>query len=92
MIMVFSRSGSRDFASILYTGRRSTDALGTLQASTLLKSGTAGYTKLDDGGRNRWGDYNGVAADPTNQRLVWFYSEFASAPDTWATWVGSSFF
>lgn len=90
--MVFSRSGPSGFASILYTGRRSTDPLGMLQASTLLTAGVAHYKALDGGGRNRWGDYNGVAADPANPRLVWFYSMYASAADTWGTWVGSSFF
>jgi hypothetical protein len=92
MTMVFSRSGSNEFGSILYTGRRSTDALGTLQASAMLKAGTAHYARLDGGGRNRWGDYNGIAADPANPRQIWFYSEYASAVDTWGTWVGSSFF
>ena len=86
------QSGRTTFASILYTGRRSTDPLGALQPSALLKAGTASYVALDDGGRNRWGDYNGVAADPANPRLIWFYSEYASAPNTWATWVGSAFF
>ena len=92
MIMVFSRSGPSEFGSILYTGRRSTDPLGTLQPSALLKAGVAHYDRKDGQGRNRWGDYNGVASDPANPRLIWFYSEYASAPDTWATWVGSSFF
>lgn len=91
-VMVFSRSGSTEFGSIYYTGRRSTDALGTLQVSALLKAGMAHYVGLDSGGRNRWGDYNGVAADPANTRLIWFCSEYASAPNTWATWVGSAFF
>jgi hypothetical protein len=92
MTMVFSRSGTSEFGSILFTGRRSTDPLGTLQPSSLLKAGVAHYIGLDGGGRNRWGDYAGVAADPANPRLIWFYSEHASAPNTWGTWVGSSFF
>jgi len=92
MTMVFSRSGPSEFGSILYTGRKSTDALGTLQGSALLKAGTAHYVGLDSGGRNRWGDYNGVASDPANSRLIWFYSEYASAVNTWGTWVGSAFF
>jgi hypothetical protein len=92
LTVVFSRSGASAYASILYTGRRSTDALGTLQASALLKAGVANYVGLDSGGRNRWGDYNGVAADPGNPRLIWFYSEYASAVNTWSTWVGSAFF
>lgn len=53
MTMVFSRSGKTEFGSILYTGRRATDPLGTLQASAVLKAGTAHYARLDDGGRNR---------------------------------------
>lgn len=92
MTMVFSRCGAAEFGSILYTGRRSTDPLGTLQSSALLKAGVAHYAALDSGGRNRWGDYNGVASDPANPRLIWFYSLYASAVNTWGTWVGSSFF
>lgn len=92
LTMVFSRSGTSEFGSIFFTGRRSTDPLGTLQPSALLKAGTAHYVRTDGSGRNRWGDYNGVAADPANPRLIWFYSEYASAPDTWGTWVGSAFF
>jgi hypothetical protein len=90
--MVFSRSGSTLFGSIGYTGRRAIDPLGTLQASAVLKAGTANYVALDGSGRNRWGDYNGVAADPANSRVVWFSSEYASAVNTWSTWVGSAFF
>jgi hypothetical protein len=92
MTMVFSRSGPGEFGSILYTGRRSTDPLGTLQGSALLKAGLAHYARLDTSGRNRWGDYNGIASDPANPRLTWFYSEYVSAVDTWGTWVGSAFF
>ena len=91
-IMVFSRSSTTEFGSIGYTGRRATDPLGTLQPSALLKAGVATYQGLDSHGRNRWGDYNGVAADPANPRVIWIYSEFAAAVNTWGTWVGSSFF
>ena len=92
MDMVFSRSGTGEFGSILYTGRKATDPLGTLQSSAMLKAGVAHYSKLDNSGRNRWGDYNGVASDPSNSRVIWFYSMYASAVDTWGTWVGSAFF
>jgi hypothetical protein len=92
MILVFSRSGTDEFGSIYYTGRKSTDPLGSLQPSALLKAGVANYVAKDTGGRNRWGDYNGVCADPSNPKGIWFYSEFASAVNTWSTWVGSAFF
>lgn len=91
-ILVFSRSGANEFGSIGYTGRRASDPLGSLQPSALLRAGVAHYVGLDGQGRNRWGDYNGIAADPANPRLIWMYSEFASAQNTWATWVGASFF
>jgi hypothetical protein len=91
-IMVFSRCGATEFGSIAYTGRQSVDPLGTLQPSVLLKAGVAHYQALDGSGRNRWGDYNGVGADPSSPRLIWMHSEFASAPNVWATWVGSAFF
>lgn len=91
MIMVFSRCGPTEFASIFYTGRKATDPLGGLQPSALLKSGVANYVAKDGGGRNRWGDYNGVCADPTSPR-IWFYSEFAAAVNKWGTWVGSASF
>jgi hypothetical protein len=92
MIMVFSRCGPSEFGSIHYTGRKSTDPLGSLQPSALLKAGVANYVLKDNSGRNRWGDYNGICADPSNPKGIWFYSEFASAVNTWATWVGSAFF
>jgi hypothetical protein len=92
MVMVFSRCGTTQFGSIHYTGRRSTDPLGSLQGSALLKAGVANYVATDSSGRNRWGDYNGVASDPVNGRVVWFYSEYASALNTWGTWIGSAAF
>ena len=92
MMMVFSRCGSTEFASIRYTGRLSSDALGSLQTSRLLKEGNASYKALDSGGRNRWGDYAGVAADPANNRVVWFYSMHALPGNQWGTRVGSAQF
>ncbi len=92
LLMVFSRSGATEFAQTRHTGRRSSDPLGKLQTSALLKAGSANYKALDGGGRNRWGDYAGVAADPTNSRVVWFYSMHAAAGNQWATRVGSALF
>jgi hypothetical protein len=92
MVLVFSRSGTGEFGSVYYTGRKSTDPLGILQPSALLKAGVAHYKALDGSGRNRWGDYSGIAADPTNQKVIWFYGLFAAPANKWGTWVGSSFF
>lgn len=90
--VVFSRSGAAEFAGIHYTGRLATDPLGKLQPSALLKAGAANYKGLDGMGRNRWGDYAGISADVANGRLIWIYSGYAAALNTWGTWIGSSQF
>ncbi len=90
--VVFCRCGANEFVSVYYTGRVSSDPLGQLQPSALLKIGTANYRQLDGFGRNRWGDYAGISTDPTDGRLIWFYSGYASALNAWGTWVGSARF
>ncbi|MEY2560875.1 MAG: hypothetical protein QOG51_1290 [Verrucomicrobiota bacterium] len=89
LIMVFSRCSATEFASIGFTGRKAADDLGTLRNSSILQPGAAGYLNLDDQGRNRWGDYAGIAADPANPASVWFFSLFA-VPGGWSTWIGSA--
>jgi hypothetical protein len=89
--MVFARSGAAEFASTRVTGRRAADTLGQLQASAELKAGVARYVHVI-GGRNRWGDYAGIANDPTDNATVWCYHCFASAVDTWGTWLGATRF
>jgi len=91
MMMVFSRSGANEFASIHFTGRKASDALGTLRPSSLLLSGAGAYLGLDGSGRNRWGDYAGIASDPASSGLIWFYSMSATAGNQWNTWIGSAF-
>lgn len=92
-VVVFNRSGSNEYAGIRYTGRRSTDPVNTLQGSALLRAGQGCYVRLDNVGRNRWGDYNGIAIDPATG-YTWIFSEYAygtSATCTnnvWRTHVG----
>jgi hypothetical protein len=96
--IVFNRSGPNEFAGIRYTGRRSTDLRNLLQGSASLQAGQGCYVHFDSdpdaGGRNRWGDYNGAAPDPSNERRAWIFSEYAFGTDTicgnnvWRTHVG----
>lgn len=93
-VVVFNRSGPNEFAGIRYTGRRSTDPANTLQGSALLRAGQGCYVILDTVGRNRWGDYNGIAIDPSNSQRAWIFSEYAFGTSTtcgnnvWRTHVG----
>lgn len=90
--LVFSRCGAAEYAGVHYTGRLATDPPGKLQPSAPLQPGVANYQGLDGAGRNRWGDYSGISADVTNGRQIWMYGGYASAPNTWATWIASSQF
>ena len=92
MTLVFCRSSTNEFASIYYTGRKATDALGLLQSSILLKAGTGNSQRIDGSGRNRWGDYAGAAVDPTDGRTIWVYSMFGDTNNKWGTWVGAARF
>jgi hypothetical protein len=52
-----------------------------------MREGQANYVKDFGSGRNRWGDYNGIWVDPADRSNFWMYTEYVSAPNTWATWV-----
>lgn len=58
---------------------------------SVLKEGQNTYYRVDSSSRNRWGDYNGMCLDPSNNNKIWFNSMFAtSSANVWGTWVGSS--
>lgn len=87
MTMVYNQSCTDEYIGIRYTGRRPDDT--ELRPSDLLKAGEANYVKDHDSGRNRWGDYSGIAVDPADPTRVWMYSEYAASPaNTWGTWIG----
>lgn len=81
----FSRSGSTEYAGIRYTGKQSTEAY--VPGSTQLKAGEGYYVNTDSYGRNRWGDYSGIALDPS-RGTIWINNEYATAFNTWGTWFG----
>jgi len=91
LYITFTRSGENEYASARYLGRRDSDPV-ELQTSALLKRGEANYVKDYGSGRNRWGDYNGIAVDPDGQS-VWMFTEYAKTPSsTWGTWIGEASF
>jgi hypothetical protein len=82
LIMIFNRAGETEFPSIRFTGRLSTDAPRTLQASALLKESAVSGPSL-------WGAHNGAAVDP-NDTKVWVIGQYAAAESEWATWIGET--
>ena len=87
LFIVFSSSSSTEFAGIRYTGRKASQAPGEIQNSKVLKTGDSSYFTPDGINRNRWGDYNGIGLDPTDDS-VWIFSEIPESTARWVTHVG----
>ncbi len=54
------------------------------------KSGEDWYVKMDNQGRNRWGDYSATFIDPEDDKTAWTIQEYARArvgtTSNWGTW------
>jgi uncharacterized repeat protein (TIGR01451 family) len=91
--MTYMRSGtdtSTDYESVYVTGRITSDASGTMEASVLVPSGhgVANYSDFSAGGRA--GDLSGISVDPSDNSF-WAASEFANTDATanWGTAVAN---
>jgi hypothetical protein len=84
----YSVSNTSLFPSIRYTGRLSTDPLGTLpqgEATIIAGGGSQTHTA------SRWGDYSSMSIDPVDDCTFWYAQEYlqttGSAP--WRTRIAS---
>ncbi|MBC8120760.1 MAG: hypothetical protein H7Y22_02850 [Gemmatimonadaceae bacterium] len=85
MTVVFSRSSGSNFPSLRYTTHLNSAALNTLESSALLVAGSAPYTAT------RWGDYQGAALDPSDNRSIWIYGEYKrTGSNLWYTRWGQT--
>jgi uncharacterized repeat protein (TIGR01451 family) len=88
----FSASGPNIFPGAYYTARAAVDPAGTVQDTVVLQAGLGNYEALDTIGRNRWGDYSGIALDPANNSF-WLFNEYsafsAGTTDEWLTAFGN---
>jgi hypothetical protein len=55
------------------------DGAGTVRKAMLVKAGEAPYNINFGGTRNRWGDYSGLALDPSNEDCFWAFNEYAGS-------------
>jgi cysteine-rich repeat protein len=79
----FSISGPSIHPGAGFAFRLPTDPPGTMRSPETLRSGLAYYVYLQNT-RNRWGDYTGVDADPSNG-CFWAFNEYAMSPNQWGT-------
>jgi hypothetical protein len=76
----FSASAPTIYVGAFVTGRSPFDTLGTVRQTELVHAGLAPYVRTFGGGRNRWGEYTGIAADPSNDDFYWVFNEYAETP------------
>jgi hypothetical protein len=81
----FTGAHSGMFASAQVAGRLSTDPVGAINGSCLLKAGEVVHFS------GRWGDYLGAAVDPADPSTVWVVGEYAKNDSfvDWGTHIGS---
>jgi hypothetical protein len=83
----YSVSSSSVFPSLDFTGRLPPDALGTMEAEASIRAGAVAQT----GNLHRWGDYSGMAVDPSYDCTFWYTNEYlkASGAINWSTEIAS---
>jgi hypothetical protein len=83
----YSVSSAGMHPAIRFTGRASTDPLGTLQAENTIINGAGSQ----NGGLTRWGDYSGMTIDPTNDCTFYYTNEYLKANGSfnWSTMIAS---
>jgi hypothetical protein len=86
----YNVSSSSMSPSIRYTGRQSSDALGTMEGEIdiLTKAGIATASQTDSA---RWGDYSSMAIDPTDDCTFWYTNQYlaAGSSNKWSTQIAS---
>ncbi len=84
----YNHSGPGKFASIYFVGRNAADPLNAMTTpETVVKQGT-GFGTFG----NRWGDYNDMSVDPTNDQTFWMtamYGNNLTAPTRRTTRINS---
>lgn len=75
MGLAFSIVSETRFPGIAYTGKLATDPEGLVRPVLIARDGDQTYQVGEE--ESRWGDYSGLALDPSDQRTFWLYNEYA---------------
>lgn len=80
MAIQFTVVGEEQYPAIAYTGRLKRDPKGTIRLPYEVAIGGNLYYQEDYGtGRNRYGDYSGLALDPHDHETFWLFNEYPFA-------------
>lgn len=84
--MGYSVSSATEFPGIRYTGRLESDPLNTMQTEGTFLAGVGGSSQAT----RRWGDYNSMNIDPTDDCTFWYINQFFATTGTqWTLRAGS---
>jgi hypothetical protein len=84
----FSVSNSTVFPGIRYTGRKVSDALGTMTLhEAVIQAGSGSQTNA----AARWGDYTAMSVDPVDDCTFWYVNEYIKTTSSagWQTRIGT---
>jgi hypothetical protein len=87
MALGYSASSESLHPQIRYTGRLSTDALGSMpQGERTLYAGSGSQTNY-----HRWGDYTQMSVDPSDECTFWYVNQYqpSNGAFNWHTRIGS---
>ncbi len=91
-LLTYCISSAGMYAAAAYSFHAAADPAGTMQSDYIYKSGIANYVVIGHNNLNRWGDFTGVALDPSDNSF-WAFSEWAnkynSSYDYWGTAVAN---
>jgi len=74
-----ARSSPTEYISMITAYRYPTDPLGTFRTPVIERTSTGPYNY------DRWGDYGGIACDPSAPNWFWAHHEYAIG-NSWRTW------
>src|SRR5438093_12263414 len=83
----YSVSGSTLYPASRYTGRQTTDPIGTLQSEVSVVEGNGSQGP----NLSRWGDYTRMSVDPVDDCTFWYTNEYLKSSGTfnWSTRIAS---
>ncbi|HLX64748.1 MAG TPA: PKD domain-containing protein [Planctomycetota bacterium] len=87
MALGSSMAGANDYIGVAAAGRLASDALGTLQAATIVTPGAASYNAESFVSSQRWGDYSSTFVDPNDNMSIWTFQEYTNSQDIWGVRV-----
>jgi len=72
----FSESSITIHPTVAFTGRMPSDPLGTMEGISTIFAGQGSQTGGTANGGNRWGDYSGMAIDPSTDCTFWYVNDY----------------